>query len=291
MLCENIQNKHQELSLDTACSLLNVSRHCHTNQLKPREPQADPLLEPINAIKRDPDCRRYGYRRVTAELHRQGIKANHKRVLETMRKHGLTCKKRVFRIRTTDSNHGLKAYPNLIKDLEVTRLNQVWVSDVSYIRLANGETVYLAVIMDRFSRRFLGWQLSYNIDAQLCLDALGRAFKERQGTDLTGLIHHSDQGVQYASNEYVSKLEGKGIKISMSRKANPYDNAHIESAIKTIKYEEVYMDEYESFSDAYKNIKKFIEVVYDKKRLHSSIGYKTPAEFEKQYELKEVTTF
>lgn len=170
----------------------------------------------------------------------------------------------------------------------VIGLNIVWTADITYICLANKTFICLSVIMDRFSRKFLGWQLSYNIDAQLCLDALQMAFKERDGADLSNLIHHSDQGVQYASSNYVAELEKRGIQISMSRRGNPYDNAHMESAIKTIKCEEVYMDEYTSFSDAYQNIKPFIEETYNKKRLHSSIGYKPPTEFEKQYKLKEV---
>lgn len=288
MIYQDIQNKRGQLTLHNACQLVSLSRHAYFDWLKPKEPKPDPLLEPIKAIKKDPDCRRYGYRRITAALHRQEIKANHKRVLKTMKKHGLTCKKRVFRICTTNSNHNLRTYPNLIKNFEIVGLNQVWVSDITYIRIANGKTAYLAIIMDRYSRRFLGWQLSHNIDAQLCIDALNMAFEKRQGTDLVGLIHHSDQGVQYASDEYIEKLEQRGIQISMSRKGNPYDNAHMESAIKTIKYDEVYMDEYRSFSHAYKNLKKFIEKVYDKKRLHSSLGYMPPAEFEERYKLKEV---
>ncbi len=143
--------------------------------------------------------------------------------------------------------------------------------------------------MDRFSRKCIGWQLSTNIDTQLCLDTLHKAFKERNGADLTGLIHHSDQGSQYAATDYIVELEKRGIIISMSRKANPYDNSYAESFFKKIKYEEVYMDEYQSYSEAYNNIKHFIEEAYNKKRLHSAIGYIPPTEFEEQYKLKEVT--
>lgn len=290
MIYQNIQNKRKQLTLHNACHLVKVSRHAYSNWLKPKEPKTDQLLKRITSIKKDPDCRRYGYRRITAELARQNIKANHKRVLKTMKKHGLTCKKRQFKVCTTNSNHGLRVYPNLIKNLKVVKLNRVWVSDITFIHFANNETAYLATVMDRFSRKCIGWSLSYNIDTQLCLNALKMAIEDRKKVNLKGLIHHSDQGSQYASNEYTGLLEKQGILISMSRKGNCYDNAHAESFFKTVKYEEVYMDEYQSFSQAFNNIKYFIEEVYNKKRLHSSIGYMPPTEFEQQYKLKEVAT-
>lgn len=288
MIYQDIQNNRGQLSLYNACQLVDKSRHAYSNWLKPKEPKPNPLLEPIKAIKKDPDCRRYGYRRVTAELGRQKIKANHKRVLKTMGKHGLTCKKRVFRICTTNSNHSLPVHPNRIRGLKVVTLNQVWVGDITYIKFGNHKTAYLATIMDRFSRKCIGWQLSRNIDTQLCQDAFQMALEDREGVDLNSLIHHSDQGSQYAANEYIANIEQHGLQVSMSRRGNPYDNAYAESLFKTIKYEEVYMDEYHSFEDAYQNLKHFIEEVYNKKRLHSSIGYKPPAEFEEQYKLKEV---
>ena len=180
---------------------------------------------------------------------------------------------------TTDSKHGLPVYPNLAKSLVLTGLNQLWVSDITYVQLLHG-FVYLAVVLDAFSRKCLGWQLSRSIDARLCLDALEMAFDSRKAMSLAGLIHHSDQGVQYASSDYVDALHARGVQISMSRKGNPYDNAKAESFMKTFKVEEVYVSEYESFQDALENIQRFLEVVYNKKRLHSSIGYLPPAEYE-----------
>jgi len=281
--------RDSKLPVATACMTLDVSRTGYKHWEK-REPstvvkQQIDLEQEIRGITRE--FLSYGYRRVTAELKRRGIKANHKKVLKTMKECGLTRKKRVFRVCTTNSNHGLRTYPNLIKSLKALWPNMVWASDITYIGLAKGNA-YLAVILDLFSRKCIGWQLSENIDAQLCLDALDMAITNRKGIQLTGLIHHSDQGVQYASNEYTAKLEAQGIQISMSRKGNPYDNAFAESFMKTLKYEEVYMNEYADFNDAFNNIENFIEAVYNKKRIHSSIGYITPEECEKQWILNKV---
>jgi len=230
----------------------------------------------------------YGYRRFTAELKNRGYSMNHKRVLRLMREDNLLCIKKRFKPVTTDSNHNFRKYPNLIKDLEVTRLNQVWASDITYIRLLK-EYVYLAVILDLFSRRCIGWELSRNIDAQLTLDTLEKALEDRWNGNLRGdLIHHSDQGVQYASNNYIQRLKDHGIHISMSRKGNPYDNAFVESFIGTLKCEEVYLNEYETFPDALDNIPTFIEEVYNKKRLHSSLGYRSPMAFEKEVNLNTI---
>ena len=189
------------------------------------------------------------------------------------------CIKKKFIPRTTDSDHTLRVYPNLAKDMDVTYINQLWVADITYVRLVK-EFVYLAVILDVFSRKCIGWELSRDIDTQLTLNALNKALKNREGMDLSGLVHHSDRGVQYAANDYINLFEKNNIQVSMGRRGNPYDNAFAESFIKTLKYEEVYLKEYESFDDAYMNIEEFIEVVYNEKRLHSSIGYITPNEFE-----------
>jgi len=226
----------------------------------------------------------YGYRRITAELKNRGYSVNHKTVLRLMREDNLLCIKKKFKPVTTDSNHDRKKYPNLIKDLEITRLNQVWASDITYIRLLK-EFVYLAVILDLFSRKCIGWELSRNVDTQLTLSALKKALEDRWSEEIHGLIHHSDQGVQYASEEYVECLQNHGIQISMSRKGNPYDNAFAESFIGTLKCEEVHLNEYETFADALDNIGRFIDDIYNEKRLHSSLGYRSPGDFEKEVNL------
>lgn len=279
-----LRQERGELSVAPACSAMGISRNHYTDWFKRPQtimPDQDDaaLAESIRAIV--DEFTRYGYRRVTRQLKREGVCVNGKKVLEIMRKKGFLCKTHRFRVCTTDSRHGLRTYPNLVKDLEIVRLNQLWVADITYVGLAR-ESVYLATIMDVFSRMCIGWQLSRNIDARLCLDALAAAFDARKGNGITELVHHSDQGVQYASKEYTSMLEQHGVRISMSRKGNPYDNAYAESLFKTIKYEEVYLTEYENFEDAYRNIKNFIEEVYNKKRLHSGIGYLPPAEFEQK---------
>lgn len=225
------------------------------------------------------DYPRYGYRRIAAELDRRGYHASLKKVYRLMKQDNLLCVRRRYRHCTTDSNHGMRVYENLAKGMKVTGINQLWVADITYIQLSR-ECVYLAVVIDVYSRRCLGWMLSRNIDTRLTLGALQNALETRSCC-LKGLVHHSDQGVQYASREYVESLEKHGIRISMSRRGNPYDNAFAESFMKTLKYEEVYLNEYQSFKDALENIERFIDEVYNKKRLHSSIGYKSPIEYEK----------
>ena len=287
-----LYNDIEESKLPTkmACETLDVSRTGYKHWLG-KEPVAPAISEMIleqEIRKITKEFVKYGYRRVYHALKGTEVKAGKKKVLKIMRKAGLLCKKRKYRKSTTNSNHGLQTYPNLIKDLRVVELNQIWVSDITYVILANGKHTYLATVMDRFSRKFLGWELSENIDALLCVNALQMAFEEREGINLASLIHHSDRGSQYASSEYVHELELRGIRISMSRKGNPYDNAFAESGFKTIKYEEVYLNEYNSIQEARENIRHFIEEVYNKKRLHSSIGYKPPQEFENQWNLRKV---
>ena len=220
----------------------------------------------------------YGYRRITAELRRRGHLVNRKRVLRLMRADNLLIlrRKRSF-IHTTDSDHRLPIYPNLVPDLTVTGCDQLWVSDITYIRLIR-EFIYLAVILDAFSRRCIGWALERSLETELALSALRMALSCRAVRP--DLVHHSDQGVQYASTDYTNLLKERGIRISMSRRGSAYDNAQAESFIKTLKYEEVYLSEYETIREAHSSISHFIEEVYNQKRLHSALGYVPPAEFE-----------
>ncbi len=230
---------------------------------------------------------RYGYRRITAELRNRGFIVNRKKILRLMREDNLLCVKKKFKPVTTNSNHNFMKYPNLIKDLEILKPNQVWASDITYIQLVK-EFVYLAVIIDLFTRKCIGWDLSRSLGTQLTLNALNKTINTRWDENIRELIHHSDQGVQYASIAYTDCLKEHNIRISMSRKGNPYDNAFVESFIKTLKYEEVYLKEYESFPDAHSNINQFIKEVYNKKRLHSSLGYRSPDDFEKELNLNSV---
>jgi len=220
----------------------------------------------------------YGYRRVHAQLVRQGWKVNHKRILRLMRSDNLLCVRRRKLLFTTDSRHGLPLYPNLIKGLVVTSVDQLWVADITYIRLQL-EFVYLAVLLDAFSRRCLGWALQRSLEAVLALEALRMALRQRRPKP--GLVHHSDRGVQYASSDYTAELQQHGIRISMSRRASPYDNAQAESFIKTLKYEEVYSTEYRSLEEAQASIGEFLDKIYNCERLHSALGYRPPLEFER----------
>jgi putative transposase len=220
----------------------------------------------------------YGYRRMCAELKRRKQPANHKRVLRIMREDNLLCLRRRKYVRTTDSRHGFKVYPNLAKEIRPTGTDQLWIADITYIRLMS-EFVYLAVILDAYSRRVIGWELGRTLEGELTLAALRMALGSRQLS--ASLVHHSDRGVQYAATGYIDVLTQHGIKISMSRRGNPYDNAQAESFMKTLKYEEVYRSEYRDEREVRRGIKRFLEMVYNEKRLHSSLGYLPPAEFER----------
>lgn len=288
---ENI-NSDCPVSIHRASQLLDVSKggfYKWKNRLNNRHILSEKEMDVRDEMQKIAvEFPGYGYRRITVELRNRGYLVNHKRVLWLMREDNLLCVKKRFKPMTTDSNHNLKKYPNLIRDLEITRLNQVWASDITYIQLSR-EFVYLAVILDLLSRRCIGWELSRNIDTQLTLTALENALKNRWNESIKDLIHHSDQGVQYASNQYVECLKAHGIQISMSRKGNPYDNAFVESFIKTLKCEEVYLSEYDTYSDALDSIPTFIDDVYNKKRLHSSLGYRSPMDFEKEVSLSTET--
>ena len=219
----------------------------------------------------------YGTRRITAEVRHRGWKVNRKRVQRLMREDNLLClRKRKFVV-TTASGHGLAVYPNLAGSMEVSGVDQLWVADITYIRLEE-EFVFLAVILDAYSKRVIGWRLDPGLDTSLPLDALRMALRGR--TVIPGMVHHSDRGVQYASHEYTQLLKDQGIEISMSRKANPWDNAACESFMKTLKYEEVYRTEYRNLAHARTSIGEFLEKIYNQKRLHSALSYRSPVEFE-----------
>ena len=270
----------KEVPISKGCSSLNISRRTYYYSLKEGRIDLSDKTKRGNILGIALEFPKYGYRRIAKEMHRRGTLINHKKVLRIMREENLLCRpKKKFRITTTDSNHDYPVYPNLAKDIALTGINQLWVADITYVHLLN-ECVYLAVIIDVYSRKCIGWELSRRIDAELVLNALNMAADARIQLGIDGLIHHSDQGVQYACNEYVNRLNELGIRISMSRKGNPYDNAFAESFMKTLKAEEVYLKEYRTFDEGYSNIKQFIEGVYNKKRLHSSIGYLPPDEFE-----------
>jgi putative transposase len=220
----------------------------------------------------------YGYRRTTAELQRRHFAVNHKRVLRMMRQDNLLCIRRRAFVTTTDSRHGLPVYPNLAREMEPTAVNQLWVADITYIRLRE-EFVYLSVMLDAYSRRVIGWALGRTLEAELAVSALRMALLTRRPAP--GLVHHSDRGIQYASHDYTGLLKEHEITISMSRKGNPYDNAACESFVKTLKYDEVYRNEYRDFDDARRSIGQFLDVVYNQHRLHSALGYRAPVDFEK----------
>lgn len=260
------------------CRLAKVSR-AGLYRWRPERPGPDPDMALRDAIQRIAlEFPSYGWRRMTAELQRRGWGVNHKRVYRRMREDNLLClRKRKFVV-TTDSAHGLPVYPNLARTRRLTGLDQLWVADLTYIRLEL-EFVYLAVILDAFSRRVIGWALERTLEAGLTLQALRMALARRRPAP--GLVHHSDRGVQYASRDYTQLLQDRGIQISMSRKGNPWDNAACESFLKTLKYEEVYRTEYRDLADARASLGAFLEKVYNQKRLHSALGYLPPAEFER----------
>ena len=265
------------LSVVRMCEVAGFSRAGYYRFLDPEKPApADmDLRDEIQKIALEWPS--YGSRRIKRELKERGWDVNRKRVQRLMREDNLLCvRKRKFVV-TTDAAHGLKVYPNLAGSMILTGVDQLWVADITYIRLEE-EFVYLAVILDAYSRRVIGWHLSDGLDDSLTQTALRMALGQR--VVRPGLVHHSDRGVQYASGDYTGLLRENGIDISMSRKRNPWDNAACESFMKTLKYEEVYRTEYRNVTDARSRIGEFLEKVYNEKRLHSALDYRSPVQFE-----------
>jgi len=268
-----------DAALSRMCEVLRVSRRGYY-RWRTRQGRLDPDTGLRDLIQRIAlEYPSYGYRRIAEELARSGLPVNHKKVLRLMRQDNLLCLRHKAFVTTTDARHSLEVYPNLAHDLIPVRTNQLWVADITYIRLRK-EFVYLAVILDACSRKCIGWELDHHLFTRLPLAALMGALRER--CIEPGLIHHSDRGVQYASREYTEVLKAHGITISMARKGNPYDNALAESFIKTLKYEEVYLFEYATLGEARERIDHFLAEVYNHKRLHSALGYMPPAEFEER---------
>jgi putative transposase len=270
------------LSIERMCQLAQVSRAGFYRYLQGRMPVEEDMevRSTIQAIAVE-HRRRYGYRRITAELRRRGMLVNHKRVARMMRDDNLLAvQPRTFRV-TTDSSHDFEVFLNLACRMTLTGINQLWVADITYIRLER-EFVYLAVILDAFSRKVVGWALNRSLASRLAIAALEQALARRQPPP--GLVHHSDRGVQYASAEYGALVQEHHMIPSMSRPANPYDNASCESFVKTLKREEIYANAYRTLEHLATNIEQFIEQYYNRCRLHSALGYRPPEEFERESE-------
>jgi transposase InsO family protein len=268
------------LSVERMCQLAEISRASFYRSLQEGQP-VEEEMEVRSVIQQIvlEHRRRYGYRRISAELRRRGMQVNHKRVARIMREDDLLAMQPKQFVATTKSDHKLEVYLNLARRMKLTGIDQLWVADITYIRLRT-EFVYLAVILDRFSRKVVGWWLERTQASRLAIAALEQAIAKRQPPP--GVVHHSDRGVQYASEEYVAILEKHGMIPSMSRPANPYDNANCESFMKTLKREEIYANQYDDLDHLRTNIEEFIENYYNRQRLHSALGYCSPEEFEKQ---------
>jgi putative transposase len=268
------------LSIERKCQLAGVSRAGFYRSLQDRAPVEEDM-EVRNVIQQIAveHRRQYGYRRISAELRRRGMLVNHKRVLRIIREDNLLAVQPRAFVVTTDSDHEFEVYLNLASRMKLTGINQLWVADITYIRLKK-EFVYLAVVLDAFSRKVVGWALDRTLASRLPIAALEQAITQRQPRP--GLVHHSDRGVQYASGDYVKILRGQQMIPSMSRPANPYDNASGESFMKTLKREEIYANDYRDLEHLLGNIEVFIQQYYNRCRLHSALGYRPPEEFEQE---------
>ncbi len=267
------------MTVGKMCQAAAVSRAGYYRHRKARAAERPKQMEVRDQIQRIAlkwPC--YGRRRIRAELKKRGFQVNHKRVSRVMREDNLLAQRWRKFVFTTDSKHGHRVYENLAAKLELSGVNQLWVADITYIRLES-EFVYLAVILDAYSRRVVGWAVGPTLEASLAVEALQQALKQRRPG--AGLVHHSDRGVQYACREYTDILKQHGIQISMSRKGNPYDNAACESFMKTLKFEEVYRQEYRNLREVRASLEAFIDRVYNTTRLHSALGYRSPEEFER----------
>jgi transposase InsO family protein len=268
-------NLAAEYPISAICQVLDYPRSSFYYEPTPEGTEEQTLKAAVSQLaERWPT---YGYRRITAQLQREGLPANSKRVRRIMHELGLASQPSKRRVRTTNSLHDFARYPNLVADLQVTYPEQVWVGDITYVRVRS-EFVYLAVLMDVFTRSIRGWHLGHSLDGELTLTALRRALSRGAPQ-----IHHSDQGVQYAASGYVELLKEAEVAISMAEVGQAWQNGYAERLMRTIKEEEVQLQDYEDYHDAYTQIGKFLDEVYQRKRIHSSLGYLTPAEFEAQW--------
>ena len=275
-----IEQLKAEYPVQVICDVIGYSRSRYYYQ-----PRAEKEIEEEALKKAIADVAgrypTYGYRRITKQLQREGWRVNHKRITRLMRELGLLAKRKIRKKRTTNSVHGYKRYLNLVKELVVERPEQVWVGDITYIRLRE-EFVYLAVLMDVFTRSIRGWHLDRTMEKSLTITALKKGLEQ-----YVPEIHHSDQGVQYAANDYVRLLERNKVAISMAGVGKAYENGYAERLMRTIKEEEVDLSEYRNFNEVYERIEEFLEEVYMKKRIHSSLSYLTPSEFEEKWRKKQ----